>query len=153
MRITSQRRQWKLVPILMIVDIKMAGETGAGEFSLRPTSVDILFVDQIINAHSHIVTVVIARGHQPDQGPGGLRRRAWAFTAGFRSLIRPAGLAPSAVAVLHAAQPRGGLFDLIAFHVESYERRDRAQSDQRQIRAVDVIDSPASPPRAVGLLQ
>src|SRR5215813_3442920 len=117
----------------MIVDIKVTGETSASEFRLRPTAVGVLFVDQILDAHPHIVTVVIARGHQPDQGPGGLRRRAWAFTAGFRSLIRPAGLAPSSVAVLHAAQPRGGLFDLIAFHVESYERRDRAQSDQRQI--------------------
>src|SRR5262249_51958546 len=71
-QISPQRRQWELISILMVVDIKVSWKSCAGEFGLWPTAVGVLFFEQILNAHSHAVGVVIAGGHQPDQGPGGL---------------------------------------------------------------------------------
>src|SRR5262245_66400078 len=95
-QISSKGRQRKLISILMIVDIKVAGKTGAGEFGFGPTAVGVLPVEQIFNAHPDIVSVVIAGGHQPDQSPGGLRRRARSLAALFRFLVRPAGPGPAA---------------------------------------------------------
>src|SRR5262249_27256702 len=48
--ITTKRCQRKLISILVIIDIEMAGEAGAGEFSFGPATVRILFCQQILEA-------------------------------------------------------------------------------------------------------
>src|SRR5690348_17061430 len=91
----------------------------------------------------------LARRHEAEQRPGGLRRRALLALAA--RLIRPVGravLAPAAVGALARDQP----VDRATDHRRLLVDARGVERAQRRPRAVDIIGAPAAEPGAVLLL-
>src|SRR5262245_23535462 len=129
--IATQGCQWEMVSILVVVNEKMAGEAGTCELRFRPTPISILLADQIINSSLNGIGLKISRSHQSEQRPGCLGRGAGALTAKSGLFVRSTGLAPAAINILCATQPRRSLFNLSAFHIEGKVWSNRPQPDER----------------------
>src|SRR5580693_3111808 len=92
--------------IAVIAQIEYARETGGGVARLIPESVAALRVGEIFDAARDRRMIDLARGHQAEHRPGGLRRgRRRALIAVVIEFVACAILAPAAVFVLYSDQP------------------------------------------------
>src|SRR5204862_5169593 len=86
---------------------------------------------------------------EPEQGPGGLRWRALTLPGKRLVVVGGDRLAPAAVRVLPRPEPLDGAPDVRRSQVLA----DGLQPFQRAPRAVEEVDAPAAPPRAVRTLR
>src|SRR5688572_16708870 len=127
----------------------VAGEAGAGVVRLVPSAVVALRIDEEAEpAPNRALVLAIVRRDERDQGPGRLRRRAGAVPAQAVIHVRRTSLAPAAVRVLVGDEPLARRAYVRLSHVlaDRRERREHGGS------AVNVIDAPATEPRAVRFL-
>src|SRR5258708_21905733 len=116
---------------------------------LVPLPVGALALGQKADALADRVAVDLARCHQPEQRPGGLRRRADLASAARRvRLIGIAVLAPAAIFALFRDQPGDGAAHVRPLHVDA----GGVVGAQHRPGAVDVIRAPAAEPGTVRLL-
>src|ERR1035438_727001 len=96
----------------MVVEVENPREPGPGGQVLVPTSVAALGFEQVFDAVLHAEAGGIAAGDQPQNGPGGLRRRAG---PGGEDVVDVAlaAFTPAAVGVLNGAQPLAGAQDVV----------------------------------------
>src|SRR5919201_4008586 len=98
--IACQGQGGEEVPVQVIVDVEIAGEAGSSVLGLVP-GVASLLLQQKADAPAAGRMVAESSLLQGDHGPGRLRWAADADAGERWILIGPAGLAPSAVRVLH----------------------------------------------------
>ena len=144
----GQRHRREEVAVEVIVDVKVARKAGARAFGLVPRSVAALAFAQIAQDPVAPPGVAPRPGKlQRVHGPGRLRRRAPA-DAGKRFVgVGMAALAPAAVGVLHRDSHAAARSTMSLAGAQRGERRDDAPG------SVDVVDAPASEPRAARLLR
>src|SRR5580698_4278319 len=155
--IVGERQEREIIPVLVVREIKDSREAGSSVNCLTayafvralvPVPVRLLVFEQPADALSDAVAAVVAGGEQPENGPCRLRWRADANTARRWVVVAAAAFAPTAVGVLHHANPLGGLLDLRLVVPDA----DGFESAQNEKCAVDIVDAPASKPTAVRLL-
>src|SRR5208337_1924300 len=112
------------------------------------TAIVVLNVQQVGNPASQRLRAEIPARHQPNYRPGGLRSGAYAHALLVHILVGADGFAPSAVGILHHAQP----LDCLLHHGIVTVEANGFQSAQHAHGAVNVVDAPASEPGTVGLL-
>src|SRR4029077_15590697 len=104
MRVPPERHQWEVQPVVVIIEIEMDREAGAGELRFVPAAVGALTIEQIGDAALDAPLifgperrVAFRRGEQPDQRPGGLARRTGTLSAQRAVAVACRRLAPAAV--------------------------------------------------------
>src|SRR5262245_42151133 len=142
----SQKRE--ILAIHVVLQIKRARETGAGDFILVPRAVGLLRAKEVTQTTLNTRPVQIAAGAYAHNRPSGLRRGAWADPFGRWIFVRATGFTPPAVAVLAALKPIASTQNPVLSHIFA----NCPQATQHLPRAIDVIHSPASIPRTVVVL-
>src|ERR1039458_61743 len=131
----------------MVVQIENPREARPGGEFLIPATVVALGFEQVFDAVLDAEAGRIAARDQPQNSPGGLRRRAG--PGGENApLVALAAFAPAAVGVLNGAQPLASAQNVRLAIVLAR----RGESTEREAGAVDVGHAPAAVPTAVGLL-
>src|SRR4029077_8960940 len=105
LRVGGQSEQRKILAIHVVLQIEHARESRAGVVVLVPRAVLLLSAQEVGNTARHGIAADVIGGHHAENGPSGLRRGALANSLPIRIVVRIAGLAPSAVRILHHAQP------------------------------------------------
>src|SRR5947207_6758268 len=147
--IAGERPQRKKHAVTVIAQVEDARKPDRGVPGLVPIAVPILAGEQVGDAARHRRVADLARRHQGEQGPGGLR----GGTIGRLAMrdVRPvalAGLAPPAIAPLAGDQP----IDCAADFGRTGIDPGGIQPGEHRPGAVDVIGAPAAKPAAVRLL-
>src|ERR1039457_4824677 len=107
----GQREQREIVLVEVVVQVENSRKTGPGGEVFVPTAVAALGFQQVFDAVAHAEAGRIAAGDEPENGPGGLGRRAGRRdkTAFFVAL---AAFTPSPVGVLRSEEPLAGAQDV-----------------------------------------
>src|SRR3954453_6628492 len=95
--------------VAVIAEVEDARETHGGEVLLVPQAGGVAVVEEEADAAGGGGVGYLAAGHQPQQRPGGLGRRAWAAIVG--DAVGPVGyppFTPAAIGVLATDQPVHG---------------------------------------------
>src|SRR6202011_4789281 len=148
LRVSREREQREILPVEVIHEVEDAREAGSGEIRFIPRSVFLLRAQQVGNASSDRIAAGVVHREQSQDRPGSLRGSTRAHPSGAGIVIRTAGLAPSAIGILHHSQPFGSLLDagFVKVHADSF------QSAQHQCRTIHIIHAPAAEPASVRLL-
>ena len=134
--------------IHVVLQIEHAWETGACDLLFIPRSIGFLRIQQVTQTSLNARPIEIAARADAHDCPCRLRRRAFANALGRWIFVGAASLTPTAVVILTAFKPIAAAQYPILGHVLA----NRAQAAQNLPGAVDVIDAPASIPRAVLVL-
>src|SRR5579875_3635686 len=145
---SAKRHQGKIVRVEVVAQVKMIGKPGASEFGLIPASALVLALKQPIHSAAYGSADFILAGQQTNQRPCGLAGGAGAASAPGAILVTERTLAPAAVGVLMVLEPLHGALNPRLGHVDA----DCAQAGERGKSAVNIVDAPAPPPCAVGVL-
>src|SRR5580658_6536711 len=140
--VAGEGEQRKVLPVQVVGQVKNSREAGSSVQGLArrsravrlvPTAVWTLASQQPADAFGDRIGGVVARREKAEQCPGGLGWGARTHAAGVRVVVTAAGFAPSAVGILHHADPLRSLLDLrlMIVHADGFE------AAQDQERAVD----------------
>ena len=133
----------------MVAQVENAREAAAGVGVLPPQAAGILVPAQPGDAALDGRMVDLLCRHQPQQRPGGLRRRGGRLlVTAIVELVAGAVLAPAAIRILDRDQP---ICSLAHARPRPVEARG-AQRAERRPGAVDVVHAPTAEPVAVGHL-
>ena len=128
----------------MVLQVKDAGETGAGKFRLAPGTIRFLAMNQVSHCFLDRRIFHSRAREQADESPRSLRGGAGALSLGGRQIVAEKRFAKAAVHFLDAAEP-----DDRALAEFSRGERNGFQGAQDPARSVNVIDAPAAEPRTV----
>src|SRR5437879_13104808 len=98
----------------MVLQIKNAWETRAGEFRFAPRTILLLPVNQVGHRLRDGGGIGLGASKQPDQSPSGLRSGAGALGLGGSRGVAQQRLAKTAVRCWNAAQPAHGSLAIFA---------------------------------------
>src|SRR5205814_15438 len=144
----SERHEREVVPVEVVAEVEVAREARAGEEALAPRALRALRAHEVVDAALHGRARDPVRGHEAEERPRRLRGRALALPGERLVVVRGDRLAPAAVGVLARSQPLDG-----AAHPRCAQvLADRGEAVEHGPGAVDEVDAPAAPPRAVGAL-
>src|SRR5215813_5090625 len=147
-KIAPQSRKREGVTIQVVIDKEMAWEAGPSKLGLRPASIPVLLVDQVLDASAHGVRVVVARIHEAYQRPPGLRRRADSFAFELGILIGLAAFSPAAVGVLDRPDPINRFANPRFVHITA----DISQPTKDDAGAIQIVHAPSAVPATLRLL-
>src|SRR5208282_5079800 len=141
---TPERHQRKAMRVQVVSKIKMIRKAAARRLSLVPGALIVLpFREPLHAAHRCFADSRLARD-QSDQRPRRLRRGAGSAPVPRGIFVRQRALAPAAVGILLRLEPLDRPLDPGLVNIDA----DRPQARQRRVRAIDIVDAPASPPSA-----
>src|SRR5438445_718087 len=143
--VLAERNQREVVPVEVVAEVEMTREARAGERTLLPGTVRALGADEPVDAALHGRARRPVGGQEPEERPGGLRRRALALPGERLVVVRGDRLAPAAVRVLVRRQP----LDRAPHPGRAHVLPDPLEAGERTPRPVAEVDAPAAPPAAV----
>src|SRR5579885_3739617 len=155
--IGRQGEQREIVPVFVVGEIKHTRKACSGVNRLTlparshafvPASVSLLVVEEPANPFCDTVTAVVTCGEQPENGPCCLRGRADTHSARGWIVVASAAFTPTAIGVLHGADPFCRLLNLRLMVPDA----NRFKAAQNQECAVQIVDTPAPKPASVRLL-
>ncbi len=146
--IRCQRQKGEVLAIHIVLEIEDAWEAGSSGEVFGPGAVIVLAAQEELHAANYGAATCIPAGAKPHNCPGSLAGSTWSSPFESGKVVRLASFAPAAIIILTTFQPVAAAADPFLVHVFT----DRGEPSQDLPGSVDVIDTPASVPRAIGLL-
>ena len=128
----------------MVLQIEDARKARSGELLFIPGAIGVLLFEQMPHSLRYGGIIGIRRSQQANQAPGSLRWRARSLPLQFGVVVGSDRFAKATILILHGAKPGHSALAIVAgAEGNGFQRAQHAAC------AIDIIDAPASIPRAI----